>query len=416
MNRGREMTAALIACIGGFLQSYVTCIIAGALLFIAKEFHLTPLQEGTGVGVILLGALVGSLGTGYLADRLGRRKSILLSALLYCLGSGAILFVFSFFWFLFFRFLTGLAVGMTSLLLPLYLAEIAPPARRGAFVTLYQTSITVGTLIAYLINFSLLSSEDWRMMLSLAALPAALQLAAFFFLPESPKWLAREEVPTEEKKTLFHPLFRWVLVLGIALSIFQQLTGINAVVYFTPKIFAEAGFASPKSMMLATLMIGVANFLATFYSIFLIDRVGRKKLILMSLLGVILSLISFVWAFTTEIRFADLLAVLALMIYISSYSVGLGPVTWVVISEIYPLAIRAKAIAVMTFLSWLSNYGIVVSFPLLLSIFGSPLTFALYIALACIALLFFWRYLPETKGKSLEEIEVLLISKHRERD
>jgi SP family arabinose:H+ symporter-like MFS transporter len=418
--------AAFVAALGGFLQSYVTCAIAGAIRFIADEFSLAPLQEGNLASIILLGAIAGSCFSGSPADKWGRKKCLVVSAFLFLIGSIGVFFVTSYSLLLILRFLIGLAMGTTSILVPLYLAEIAPPKSRGAFVTMFQFAITIGTMVAYLINLFYEPSGNWRIMLALAAFPATIQLVSFLAFPESPKWLfghgqfekgnevlhrlqgtrLEKAEPVEADQatwgSLLKPIFRRCLFIGIILSMFQQLSGINAIIYFTPKIFGEAGLSNA---MFSTVLVGIINLISTFISIFLIDRWGRRKLLLWSQVGVALSLLVIVAAFATESSLIDLIAVGAVLTFVGSYSLGMGPVTWVLISEIYPLSIRAKAMGVMTFLSWLSNYLVVLSFPSLLAGFGSPYTFSLYFALAAVALFLFWRFVPETKGKSLEQLE-----------
>lgn len=429
--------AAFIASLGGFLQSYVTCVIAGALCFICKEFSLSSLQEGFAASVILLGALLGTVICGYLADRLGRRLCLLIAAFLYLITSLPILLIETLPSLLILRFTIGIAVGMTSTLCPLYLAEIAPASKRGAFVTSFQFLVSLGTLAAYGVNLAFATSGNWRSMLALAAAASAFQGISLFFFPESPKWLvkvgenqkaglvlkklysdrslstplSKETIPGIEWRELFNPSLRFILFLGLALSFLQQGCGINAVTYFTPKIFKEAGFETPNTAMIATLVIGIINLLSTFYSFFLVDKIGRRKLLIISQWGVAFCLAFLSLSFATHIEAIDLIAVIALMVYIGSYSLGLGPVIWVVLSEIYPSSIRAKALSIMTFFSWASNYLVVLTFPHLLSFTGISFTLLLYLVISAVALWIFYRYLPETKGKSLEELEKLAFSK-----
>jgi SP family arabinose:H+ symporter-like MFS transporter len=425
--------AAFIAILGGFLQSYVSCAIAGALPFIAQEFDLTPIYEGHLASIILIGALIGSCLSGPPADWFGRRRCLQIAALLFLLTSIGIFFTSSFFSLMLLRLITGLGLGMTAILVPMYLAEISPPATRGAFVTLFQFSVSFGTLVAYLVDYFYESAGNWRAMLGFGASIAAFQLLALFFIPESPKWLfgkgqiekgneglerlqgitlSKHQIPRKEPKSswasLAKPMFHRVLFIGVLLTVFQQIAGINAIIYFTPKIFGEAGI---ENAMFSTTLVGIITILATFVSIFLIDRFGRKKLLLLSQLGVALSLLVIIFAFATENAFIDSIAVGAVLAYVATYSLGMGPITWVLVSEIYPLAIRAKAMAVMTFLSWLSNYLVVLTFPSLLSNLGSPLTFSLYFVFGTAAFFLFWRFVPETKGKSLEQIEKELVEK-----
>lgn len=423
--------SGFVASISGFLQSYAASVIAGALLFITKEFHLTPAQEGLAASMILLGALCGSLSTGYLADRFGRRAVLFFSAVTFVASNLPIFFISSFSTLLFLRFLTGIAAGMTSLSCPLYLAEIAPPSKRGAFVGSFQLSVTLGIVAAYLINLEFADTANWRLMLACTAFPAVFQIVALFFIPESPKWLfgagllkkgiATQEAlhseddfpPREQKelaasswKTMFFPVFHKGLLIGISLVVLQQWCGINAIIYFAPKIFQNAGFADAKSAIAVSLGLGVINFLATVISLFLIDRLGRRTLLLFSQGGAGLGLLFFTLTFV--LPGLSFLAPFALLFFLSTYAVGLGPLPWVLVSEIYPLAIRAHAIAVMTFLSWISNFLVVFTFPRFLSSWGPSWIFASYSAISLVSFWLFFRIIPETKGKSFEEIELLL--------
>jgi sugar porter (SP) family MFS transporter len=423
--------SGFVASLSGFLQSYATCAIAGALLFIVKEFSLTPTSEGLAASIIILGAILGSLSTGYFADKFGRRAVLLFSAVLYAASNIPILFISSFPLLLFLRFTTGIAAGITSLACPLYLAEIAPPAKRGAFVGCFQLAVTIGTLIAYALNLEFAISENWRFMLFFTAIPAAFQAALLFTVPESPKWLlgsgqtkkgtvALKALQTggggpslknhEQEKSswrhLFLPLFRKGMIIGISLVVLQQWCGINAIIYFAPKIFQEAGFASVKGAILATLGLGCINFAATVAAIFLIDRLGRRTLLLFSQGGVAMSLLFFTATFIFPSHY--FFSVLCLIFFIFSFSIGLGPITWVLVSEIYPLSIRAHAIALMTFLSWLSNFLVVFLFPYLLASWSGSGAFGLFSLIAIGAFFLFQWTIPETKGKSLEEIETSL--------
>lgn len=420
---------AFVACLGGFLQSYVTCVIAGALIFLSVEFDLSPFRQGNVASIILMGAILGALSSGYLADRFGRRYTLFLSALIYLITALFSYFANSFDSLMVLRFITGIAVGISSMLVPMYLAEIAPPAKRGAFVTCYQFSITIGTLIAYLVN--LLAHENWRMMFFLAAVPAAFQFISLLFLPESPKWLIARGRISEANEVikriggdisqtssqdkiaqgnLFSSPFFLLIAIGVVLSAFQQFSGINAVVYFTPKIFSEAGLSNPKDALFATLLFGVVNVLATFITILVVDRYGRRKLLLISQVGILSMLLVLILSFATNNPLTDLISVGAVILYVFLYSLGLGPIVWVLISEIFPVNVRAKALAFCTFISWLSNYLVVLSFPHFLFSFGATWTFSIYGLLSLFALAFFAKYIPETKGKSLEQLEKLLVN------
>lgn len=397
----------------------------------SREFSLSHLHEGWAAGIVLLGALFGAMLAGGIADRLGRRTSLFISAMLFVISSVPILFIFSFSLFLIFRFCTGIAAGISSLTVPLYLAEIAPPSKRGAFVASFQFAVTLGTVAAYLVNLIYVESGDWRSMLFFTAVPAAFQAAALFFVPESPKWLFgmgkttqgaaiqqklyfEDGFPPGSKGELEHsawsqllaPLYRKGIWIGIALVVLQQWCGINAIVYFTPTIFMKAGFFDAKSAMIATLAVGVVNVFMSMLSLSLVDRLGRRTLLLVSQAGVALTLAFFTATFIFPSH--PFFSSVTLVAFICAFGFGLGSIPWVLVSEIYPLSIRAHAIACMTFLSWLSNFTVVFTFPHLLGIWGPAWTFALYSIIAFTAVRLFWRVIPETKGKSLEEIELSL--------
>lgn len=430
MQESRKKTFLLswIACLislGSFIQSYITCAIAGALPFIAKEFSLTPLKEGHATSFILLGGLAGAILSGYCANQWGRKNCLFLAAATYLATASLSFAISSYTELLVLRLITGLAVGFTMNLVPMYLAEIAPAAKRGAFVTLYQLSLTLGTLAAYGGNSYFTASHDWRAMFFMAMPLSLVLLIGLFTIPESPKWLIKKnqvdkanaiakrlydapsliETAPIASASIWMQRFRFLLGIGIVLAIFQQLSGVGSVVYFTPRILKEAGFSSDSGAIFATLILGIANCLATIISLFFIDRMGRRTLYFISQVGIIASLSMLFLSSLIDNPWIDKTALVCLMTFIFSYSLGVGPVTWVLISEIYPIAIREKAIALLTFLNGLSSYFVVVSFPSCCAQIGSPTTFLLYTICTLGSFLFFLRYLPETKGKTLEELE-----------
>lgn len=432
--------SVFIGALGGFLYGFQLASIAGALIFLTPAFHLTPLQEGWVVSMLLVGAFGGALCAGTCADRIGRKKTILLAAALCIAGTLLLSFATSYALLLVGRAVAGISIGIISLVTPLYLAEISPPHSRGAFVSFNQLAITMGILVAYLISLSYAKSGDWQMMFAWAIAPALMQVIGGLFLPETPSWLLqhhREEsgLATLKKmridnqwqscldemkrsasshkkggwKTLFQPRLRHVLVLGLALSAFQQITGINAVIYFAPKIFQIAGFASASSAIFASVGIGVINVLATLFSVFLLDRLGRRPLLLTGLIGMIASLLALSFAFFLKSSSIAPIALVSLMSYVAFFAIGLGPITWLLIAEIYPLAVRGKAMTIAVGMSWMSNYLISLIFLDLISYLGSSITFCLFSLISIIALIVIWRYVPETKGKRLEEIENELV-------
>lgn len=428
-----------IACLGGLLFGYHTAIISGALIFLSPIFHLSIAEQGVLVSIILLAALVGALMGGYLADRLGRKWTIMLTAVLFILGSWITAEAHSYFMLLFGRLVSGIAVGVISVAAPLYLAEIAPPKSRGAIVSAYQLFITLGILGAYVINYIYAKKADWQEMFIIGSLPAAIQLLALFFIPESPGWLfkngksrlaiiALERLRLDQDwknhidemkhsassrntrvwRLLFFSKLRTILFIGLFISAFQQITGINTVIYYAPRIFQGAGYTSAISATFATLSIGVINVLATLVSVWLLDRIGRRRLLLIGIAGMVVSLCSL--AITSFLRSSliDEMAVISLITYVAFFAIGLGPITWVLLSEIYPLKVRGKAMTLATFVNWLCNYFVSLTFPNLLVSIGIGGSFLLYGIISMIAFWFVLRYVPETKGKSLEEIEQIL--------
>ncbi|MBS3904155.1 MAG: sugar porter family MFS transporter [Simkania sp.] len=424
--------AVIVAALGGFLFGYNTAIIAGALLFIKEQFHLDPQMQGWTVSIILLGALIAAMITGSLADRFGRRRTILLSALLFILGAILVARAPDNAMFMWGRFITGLGVGLVSVVAPMYLSEISSAKHRGSIVAIYQLAITIGILVAYGSNYAFASSENgWRMMMVWGAAPAVLQLLLSSYLPESPRWLLgmgketkahevvkklhlrellEEKISTEKRSrwaALFAtPSIRWAFFVGIILAIFQQITGINAVIYYAPDIFQLVGFPSNESAILATVGIGGINVIATVFAVWLLDKVGRRMLLLVGLCGMTIALACISLAFYIKSPGINTISMVALMGYVAFFAIGLGPVTWVILSEIYPLSVRGKAMSVATLVNWLFNYLLALTFIDIVNWFGTGMTF-LGFAVLCVICFFFVLKIPETKGKKLGEIQKL---------
>jgi sugar porter (SP) family MFS transporter len=428
-----------ITCLGGLLFGYHTAIISGALMFISPIFNLSIAEQGVLVSILLLGALIGALVGGYLADLLGRKWTILLTAVFFILGSWITAEAYVYFMLLFGRIVSGIAVGVISVVAPLYLAEIAPPNHRGAIVSTYQLFITLGILGAYAVNYIYGKKADWQEMFMIGSLPAAIQLLALFFTPESPGWLfkngksrlailvlerlrldrdwkshideMKHSASSRNKKTwrvLFSSKLRAILFIGLFISAFQQITGINAIIYYAPRIFQGVGDTSATSATFSTLSLGVVNVLATLISVWLLDRIGRRKLLLIGIAGMVISLCSLAIPSFLHSSFIDEIAVISLMSYVVFFAVGLGPITWVLLSEIYPLKVRGKAMTLATFVNWFCNYFVSLTFPNLLAFMGIGGSFLLYGVISMIAFWFVLKYVPETKGKSLEEMEQIL--------
>jgi len=437
------VAVAAIAALGGLLFGYDTGVISGAILFINKELHLTALAQGLTVSAVTLGALFGALAAGTLADRFGRRTAILVAGVLFALGALVCGLAPTTSIIIAGRLILGLAVGLAAVAAPMYIAEAAPARIRGMLVSLYQLAITLGILLAYIVNHALARSEAWRWMLGLAVIPGIALIFGILPLPDSPRWLIRRNRLDEGREVLrklrpgadiarelddiraelaqetggtwsdlLAPAFRKALIVGIGLAVFQQVTGINTIIYYAPQIFQSAGFTEATVALAATTGIGVINVLATFIAISLVDRLGRRPLLLAGLVGMTASLALLGLAFRSQSltsgQFAlGWLTLLCLGVYIIFFAFSLGPVVWLMISEIFPNRVRAHAVAVSTAANWAANFLVSLTFPVLIESFGSSRTFWLFAALGVVSFFFILSRVPETKGRSLEQIESL---------
>lgn len=429
--------AAAFSALSGLLFGYDTGVISGAVLFIRSQFALSDFMVGVVVSAVLVGAVIGAGVGGDLADRFGRRTMVIIAGLIF--GAGAIgtaavpdvtLLIVG-------RLAVGVGIGIASEVAPLYISEVAPARMRGSLVSLNQLALTVGIVASYLVDYSLSATEGWRYMLGLAVIPAAILVAGMLFVPDTPRWLLRQErdddaravlrrirpSPDVEKEVqeikaalgqqrsgrgeLLNPLVKPALVVGVALAIFQQVTGINTVIYYAPIIFQAAGFASASSAILATAVVGVVNVVMTIVAILLLDRVGRRPLLLVGLVGMTASLVALGLAFFIP-GFSSVLGYLAagsLMAYVGFFAVGLGPVFWLLISEIYPLKVRGLAMSIASEANWGSNLVVALTFLTLVNVLGRSGTFWLFAVVAVGAWVFTYFMIPETRGKTLEEIE-----------
>ncbi len=431
---------AAVAALGGLLFGYDTGVISGALLFIRQAMSLSSTLQGVVVAIALAGAAVGAAMAGHLSDRAGRRRVILGAGLLFIAGAlisavaqGVIILLLG-------RFLVGLAIGVASMLTPLYLAEISSAQDRGAIVSLNQLCITGGILVSYLVGFALAgASGGWRWMLALGALPGIILSTGMLFLPESPRWLAGHGRMRDAETVLHHlrgttdvsgelntlrtdlaregrrlasasellaPRLRRPLVIGIGLAMFQQITGINTVIYFAPTIFQSAGLPSAAISILATAGVGAVNVIMTIVSIRLIDRLGRRQLLFWSLGGMAVTLFVLGGAFHIGVS-GQLawVAVVSVAAYVGFFAIGLGPIFWLLIAEIFPLALRGRAMSLATVANWGFNLIVAATFLNLVGALGSAGAFLVYAVLSVAALFFVALMVPETKGRSLEQIE-----------
>lgn len=434
---------ASTVAIGGLLFGYDTAVIAGAILFVREQFHLSPGQTELAVSVALAGALVGAAVAGYLGDRLGRKTILTYTAVFYgvfALGTGM---ANGFTLFLVARFLIGTAVGASSMLTPLYIAELAPVAIRGALVTLNQLAITIGVVAAFYVDYHFAATGNWRWMFMSAVIPAVILLIGLAFLPETPRWLAtrqrfdeawkilvRIETPAEAERNmkelrqviqtdqlgfreLFSKRFSKPLVAGIGLAIFQQITGINTIIYYAPTIFQMAGFQSASSAILATFGAGLVALATTVLSLILVDRVGRRPLLLVSIAGMTVVLVHLGLLLGTA-HPSRVAVVVDIMAYVFAFDIGLGPVFWLLISEIYPTTARGQAMSLATVAIWGSDFLVTETFLTLVGHVGLRGSFLLFAALCVAAFVFTYYMIPETKGRTLEEIESSWIAKPAE--
>jgi MFS transporter, SP family, galactose:H+ symporter len=432
-SHGTVVLTAAVAALGGLLFGYDTSVISGAMLFLRTDFNLSNAQLEFAVGIALAGALAGSAVAGYSTDRWGRRTVLLATGIgfgLFSLLSGLALGLTSF---SVARFFVGTCIGVASLVTPLYLAEMSPARIRGALVSLNQLAITVGIVVAYFVDYVLASGRDWRWMFATAVFPALVLVTGMLFLPESPRWLARkgyreralqgfrrlgrgdeaeaelrevEKALEEERegfRSLFQSGFRVAVLVGVGLAIFQQITGINTIIYYSPEILRMSGYPSAKAAILAAAVIGVVNVAVTIVSIFLVDRLGRRFLLLFGTAGMALALGMMGAAFRSQssgrVIFYEMLA------YVVSFGIGLGPVMWLLISEIYPTKVRGQAMSLATLSVWGSNWLVAGTFLSLIHAAGPAGTFWIFGFICVLAFVFCLAFVPETKGKTLEAIE-----------
>lgn len=439
----------LVASLGGLLFGFDMAVISGVLPFVEKQFNLTPLQEGWFVSSALVGCIVGVAFSGDLSDRLGRKKLLFISAVLFLFSAIGCSLVTSLDWLIASRLLGGIGVGIASIVVPLYLSEISPAAIRGRLVTFYQLAITVGILMAYITNSVLLNysehhtagaglidliyiKEIWRGMFSIGGVLATLFLIGLFFVPESPRWLIKkgrnleglailksinngkveavEAAMSGEKhddggsyKELFSPKLRKAMLLGILLPLFSQLSGINAIIYYGPSILNDAGIALSNSF-LGQIIFGVANLIFTFIAIWKVDDWGRRPLYLIGTVGATVSLfftgLLFYMGLTTSI-----FLIISVTLFLACFAFSIGPLKFVVASEIFPTNIRGKALGVSIMVMWVADTIMGQVTPILLKQAGTPATFWVFAFFCLIAFFVVYKLLPETKGKSLEEIE-----------
>lgn len=432
-----------VAALGGLLFGYDIGVISGAILFIKSQFSLSATMEEIVVSAVLVGAIFGAAAGGVLTNRFGRRKLIILASIIFTLSAIGTALAPTIPWLITGRVVSGLAIGIASFISPMYIAELVPANVRGALVAVNMLAITTGILIAYLVDYAFSSIQGWRYMFGLAAIPAVGLAIGMWRLPDSPRWLISKSKVDDAKRVLervrtvpdvgpeikdiqesmsqqgaggfaglFQPSLRMALIVGLGLAIFQQITGINTVIYYAPTIFKFAGIKAAGPAILAGAGLAMLMWCFHILSIFLLDRVGRRPLLLIGVAGQILGLaiLGAAFQFQQLASWKSYIAISSLAIYVSSFAVGLGPIFWLIISEIYPLKVRGAAMSTVTVTNWTLNLLVSVTFLSLVAVLGRGGTFWLYGAIAVAALIFFYRMVPETKGKTLEQIEAYMRS------
>jgi sugar porter (SP) family MFS transporter len=424
---------AAVAAIGGLLFGFDTAVINGAIVFLKNQFQLNDAQTEIAASSLLLGCVVGASVAALTSDRFGRKRVLLAAAALFTISSLGSALPRDLTEFVIARVIGGLAIGIASTLSPLYIAEISPAKSRGLMVSLNQLAIVIGILLSYSVNYLLTGAgpANWRWMFASAAVPSFCFLIALLFISESPRWLvqkgresdaehflaqivgsdtAREEINeirsaiAEESGNLFDPAFRKPLVVAIVIALFSQFTGINTIIYYGSLVFLEhVPHQTASTALWANVVIGAINFIATIAGMSLIDRAGRKPLLMSAFGGMALSLVGV----SAAIRFqAPAIAVLIFVLtYVACFAVGVGTGTWVVMSEISPTRIRGRAMSVATIFLWCGTLLVTLTFLSLVKALTAPGTFVVYAAIAIAAFLFVWRVVPETKGRTLEEID-----------
>ncbi|MBN2411774.1 sugar porter family MFS transporter [candidate division KSB1 bacterium] len=426
---------AFVAAVGGLLFGFDTAIIAGAMRYFRDEFSINALQEGWAVSSALIGCIGGAAVAGTVSDRIGRKRLLIISAILFALSAVGSALPRSVNEFMIARFIGGIGVGSAAMLSPLYISEISPARIRGSLVSLNQMAIVTGMLLAYFINWLLAGTgpANWRWMFGTETLPAVLFLIFMFIVPESPRWLVKQDrtgealdiltrINSAEKakgeineiretlaretgsvKQLFQPGLRIALVIGVVLAILQQVTGINAVMYYAPRIFESVGFER-SSAILQSVIIGFVNMLLTLVAILVVDKLGRKPLLLTASAGMGISFVLTAIAFEFQF-FSGTWILIFILLYIAFFALAMGPVIWVVLAEIFPTRIRGRAMSISTVFLWIACFAVSLTFPVLADKFSEALNFIIYAFMCFVTFIFVWLVLPETKGKSLEEIE-----------
>jgi sugar porter (SP) family MFS transporter len=438
VNQAFIRRVSFIAGLGGILYGFDMGVIAAALIYVRDSFHLSTVMQEVLVIAVLIGVMIGALIGGTVADRIGRRKTLMWGAVLFILGSILaplspnvyVLFVA--------RGLLGIAVGFTSVTAPVYVSELAPPQSRGMLIGLYQFALTLGIALADLVGYWFAASQGWRWMFGFGLIPAVLFLFMVLTVPESPRWLFVQNRLAEAEsvlrsytdeagarllledirvslmikmerrwRALWSPAVRGSLFIAIGFMVLIPATGINAILYYGPQIFSLAGISSNKSAIFATLLVAITNVLATVIALVLVDRVGRKPLLYVGLGGMTSALLVLAFCFHQHAELGPSLGKIAtacLMFFITCYAFSIGPIAWILVSEVFPLRVRGRGVAAATLSFGTSNFIVSLTFLSLIKAAGTSLTLVLYGGFCILTLFFVAFVIPETKGRELESI------------
>lgn len=430
---------AFIAALGGLLFGYDIGVVSGAQHYFVGDFHLNSGQQEFAVSAVLIGAMAGAIIGSKAADWLGRKLFLILMGIVF--GVGAILTALapSFVLFVIFRILVGIGVGGASVAAPMYTTERVPARVRGQLVFLFQLAITFGILVSYLVDLWFANEGwGWRPMFGIAIIPAAALAIGMFFLSDTPRWYAskghwdrahdamlqasgnEQETRTEvqrirntleqESKSnpleLLRPGLRLALLVGVGLAILQQIVGINTIIYYAPIVLGYTGIGTAGNSLLGALIVGIVNFLTTILAVFLVDRVGRRPLLIFSCVGMLLMLIATGALFALGPHKYGIWLLIAVLLYIFSFAIGFGPVFWLMSSEVFPTRLRGAGEGASAFFNWLANFAVGVTFLTLISGIGPTFTFWIFAFFAIVTIVFTFMLVPETKNKPLEQIEV----------
>jgi sugar porter (SP) family MFS transporter len=438
---GLLVRVSVIAAIGGLLFGYDTGVVSGALLYIREDLDAGQFEQQAIVAALLLGAMVGAFGSGFLADRISRKWTKVISGTVYFFAALGCAFSVNAEMLIGFRFVLGIAVGTASFVSPLYISEVSPPRIRGGLTSFNQLAVVSGILIAYVVNYAFKDfTDEWRWMLGVAAVPGAVLAVGMLTVPQTPRWLSAngqeerarevlerlrsgdedadvdqelrdiEESNQSERETTFRtllkPRLRPMLVVGVVLALAQQLVGVNTVIYYAPTILSDTGLTNSAALA-GTLVVGVTNVVFTTVAVLLLDQLGRRVLLNTGTCVILVALLVLGTYFSSRTLQDSYgwVALAGLVLFIAGFAIGLGPVFWLMISEIFPAGVRGKAMSVTTMCNWGANFVVAQTFLTLSDWITTQGVFFLYASLAALALVFFVLRVPETGGKSLEEIQ-----------